>query len=195
VPNVLGWLVVVVGGYLVGSLPTAARVAGRRGLDPTQAGSGNPGATNVYRLAGRRAGLLVLAGDMVKGMAAAGAGLAVGGHLEGVVAGAAAVVGHCFPLGRHRRGGKGVATASGVVIVLFPLVAAGAAVVWIALVKLTRTASLASLVTAALAPVAVAFVGRPAAEVVVLSGISVLVIARHHGNLGRLLRGEEGSLH
>ena len=113
----------VAGAYLLGTFPTARLASRRRGVDPTGAGSRNPGATNVYRTAGRRAGVLTLVGDVVKGATAAGLGWAVGGHGLGVACGVAAVVGHVAPLTRPSRGGKGVATVAGMALVLFPLAA------------------------------------------------------------------------
>ena len=112
----------VVVGYLLGTLPTALLVGKRAGVDPRRAGSGNPGASNVYRTVGRRAASIVLGVDVVKGAAAAGLGWGLGGHTLGLVAGAAAVVGHSFPIGR--RGGKGVATCAGMLVVLIPVVQA-----------------------------------------------------------------------
>src|SRR3954470_11076122 len=104
-------VLVVLAGYLLGTLPFAHLVAGRRGVDPTAEGSGNPGASNVYPTAGRRAGVAVLACDALKGAAGVGPALAVGDRQLGLLAGLAAVVGHVFPLTRRFRGGKGVATA------------------------------------------------------------------------------------
>jgi glycerol-3-phosphate acyltransferase PlsY len=172
-------------------LPTAAVVAARTGHDPTREGSGNPGATNVYRTAGRRAGALVLVGDLLKGAAAGGLGWAVGDHTLGVVCGAAAVAGHVFPVIRGFRGGKGVATSGGVTLVLFPLVGVGAALAWAVLARLTRRASVASLVLAVGIPAAAALTGAPAVEAVLLAAMGVVVLARHAGNIERLVRGTE----
>src|SRR5436305_11412567 len=116
---VVALLLIVVVGYALGTLPTAVLVGRRSGHDPTHEGSGNPGASNVYRTVGRRAAAVVLAGDLLKGAAAAGLGWALAGHTVGVATGAAAVVGHVVP--PWRRGGKGVATSAGMVLVLFPL--------------------------------------------------------------------------
>jgi glycerol-3-phosphate acyltransferase PlsY len=184
----------LVAAYLLGSFPTAGLVGRRGGTDPSTEGSGNPGATNVYRLMGRRAAALVLLGDVAKGVVSATVGNGAGGRAGLFAAGAAAVVGHCFPAGRVTRGGKGVATAAGLAAVAFPVIAATAAVVWAGLVAATRKASLASLVTIAYVPIAAAIAGRPAAELAVSAAIAALVVARHAGNLRRLLRGEERSL-
>ncbi|HEY5888757.1 MAG TPA: glycerol-3-phosphate acyltransferase, partial [Acidimicrobiales bacterium] len=114
-------LVVVVVAYLVGTFPAAALIGRLTGHDPTAEGSGNPGATNVLRTSGRWAGATVLAIDVAKGALAAGLGLLVGDHTLGVVAGAAAVLGHVAPVGRRFQGGKGVATAAGASAVVFPV--------------------------------------------------------------------------
>ena len=187
-------LLLLVGAYLLGSFPTAGLVGQRRGRDPAIEGSGNPGATNVYRLMGRRAAALVLAGDVAKGLVAAAAGAAAAGRVGLFACGAAAIVGHCFPAGRWTRGGKGVATAAGVAVVAFPVIAIAAGAVWAALAAVTRKASLASLVSIASVPVGAAIAGRPAGEVAASAAIAVFVAIRHSGNVGRLLRGEERSL-
>ena len=184
----------VVGAYLVGTFPTARLVTRRRGVDPTQTGSGNPGATNVYRTAGRRAGVLTLLGDLVKGAAAAGVGWAVGGHGLGVACGVAAVLGHVAPATRRFQGGKGVATGTGMAIVLFPAAAALAVVAFGVAAGLSRTASLGSIAAAAVLPLAAAVLGAPGREVAGLAVCALLIIGRHRNNIGRLLRGEERRL-
>ena len=181
-------------GYLLGTIPTAQLVGRRVGRDPTREGSGNPGASNVYRTAGARAGAAVFAGDLLKGVVATALGLAVGGRALGLACGAAAVVGHIAPITRRFRGGKGVATACGLGVVLYPVLTLVAAVVWGLTVKLTKKASLASLAVVVLVPVGVAVTGRPAVEIVGVVAVAALVVARHAGNIRRLARGEERSL-
>jgi glycerol-3-phosphate acyltransferase PlsY len=184
---------VVVGAYVLGCFPTAELVGRQSGFDPA-GGSGNPGASNSFRLGGARAGVLVLIGDVGKGAMAAGAGLLVGGRGLGIAAGAAAVVGHVAPVTRRFRGGKGVATAAGMVAVLEPVAAIAGAVVWIAVARVTRTAVLASLAMVVVVVVTIAVAGRPAWEVVTLGGVAVLVVVRHRGNLARLRTGDEPML-
>jgi glycerol-3-phosphate acyltransferase PlsY len=191
---VLGAALVVVVGYALGCVPTALLVGRRTGHDPSTEGSGNPGASNTFRVAGRRAGALVLAGDLLKGALAAGLGLLVGGRGLGFAAGAAAVAGHIVPITRPRRGGKGVATAAGVALVLEPLVSLLMAVLWIVVARTTRLASLASLVVAVAFPVAVAIAGRPGWEVAGWVVLAAVVMLRHGGNVRRLLRGREARL-
>lgn len=184
----------VAGAYLLGTFPSAWLATRGRGVDPTAAGSGNPGATNVYRTAGRRAGVLTLAGDVFKGAVSAGLGWAIGGHGLGVACGVAAVVGHVAPLQRLSRGGKGVATVAGMALVLFPLAALVSALGFVVVTAVSRTVSLGSMAAVALLPVAAGALGAPGREVAALAGCAVLVIARHRANIGRLRRGEEPHL-
>jgi acyl phosphate:glycerol-3-phosphate acyltransferase len=181
----------VAAAYLVGTFPTAQVVAGRRGIDPTRSGSGNPGATNVARTAGRRAGAATLVGDLLKGALAAGVGWAVGGHALGVACGVAAVVGHVLPVTRRFRGGKGVATGAGMALVLFPLAFAVAVVAFAVVVAATRTVSLASIVAVLVLPAAAWAFGAPGGEVAALAVSAVLVVVAHRGNIVRLAHGEE----
>jgi glycerol-3-phosphate acyltransferase PlsY len=180
--------------YLVGTFPSALLAARRRGVDPTRTGSGNPGATNVLRTAGKRAAVATLAGDVAKGALAAGAGWAVGGHGLGVACGVAAVVGHVLPVTRRFQGGKGVATGVGMAIVLFPLAAAVAGGVFAVATAISRTVSLGSIAATVALPVTAALLGAPAAEVAGLVACAVLVIARHRDNIVRLVQGEERRL-
>ena len=184
----------MVGAYLLGTFPTAWLATRHRGVDPTATGSGNPGATNVYRTAGRRAGVLTLVGDLVKGAAAAGLGWAVGGHGLGVACGVAAVVGHVAPLTRLSRGGKGVATVAGMALVLFPPAGVASAVAFAVVTGLSRTVSLGSIAAVVVLPAAAGALGAPGWEVAALAGCAVVVIARHRANIGRLWRGEEPHL-
>ena len=186
--------VVVIVAYLVGTLPTALLVGRHAGHDPTREGSGNPGASNTYRVAGARAGATVLLVDLAKGAVATGGGLLLGGRGLAVACGAAAVLGHCLPVQRRLRGGRGVATALGVATVAWPLVAIALGALWLAVAKAAGKASLASLLAAASLPVGVAVVGRPGWEVAAAAGLAAFVVLRHLPNIVRLARGEEASL-
>lgn len=187
----VGSVGIIVVAYLLGAVPTAQRVAGRRGHDPTLEGSGNPGASNVYRVAGRRAGALVLLVDVAKGAVPAALGYLVDGPTLGALAGAAAVLGHVAPAWRGFRGGKGVATAGGMALVLWPVTSVVLIAVFLVLAVVVRIASVGSLVMAVGLPVGVAVTGRPGVEVVVAAAVATVVIARHHENVRRLWRGEE----
>jgi glycerol-3-phosphate acyltransferase PlsY len=190
-PVPLAVALLVVPAYLLGTFPSASLVARAGGHDVLREGSGNPGASNVARLMGWKAGLLVLVADFAKGAAAAGVGLWVGGRPAAYVLGIAAVVGHMLPATRRFRGGKGVATAGGMLAVLFPWIAVGLAAVWFLVARVLKLASVASLLITVAFPVLVAVAGYPWWEVGILGFLALLVIARHLPNLRRLLRGQE----
>ena len=186
---------VVVGAYAIGTIPTAQLVGMRRGVDPTSAGSGNPGASNVYRLLGRRAGVAVLIVDLLKGVVPTTIGLLVDGRELAIAAGIAAVLGHVAPVTRGFRGGKGVATAGGVALVLWPVPSVVLVVVFVVAAKLSGAASVGSLAMAVGLPLGVALSGRPVGEVVAAAVLSGLVVVRHADNIRRLARGEERTIH
>jgi glycerol-3-phosphate acyltransferase PlsY len=193
---VLDSLLPVLLGYGMGSLPIGYLLTSRlRGIDLRRVGSGNIGATNVYRSTGLAMALLVMAVDVAKGAGTVllAARVAGSGAIP-VAAGVAAIVGHVYPVWLQFRGGKGVATAAGVFSVLAPLATLVAASAFVITVWMTRYVSLGSIVaTAALPPLAWA-ADAPAA--VVLGGViaAVLIIGRHRGNLGRLQAGTERRL-
>jgi len=183
------WLLPVA--YLMGTFPSAVLVARANGIDIRSVGSGNPGASNVARMLGWRKGVWVFVLDAAKGALSAGLGLAVGGRPAGYALGAAAIVGHVFPVWTRFRGGKGVATGAGVFIVLNPIVSAVLAVVWAITIKLTRKSSVASMAIVVLTPVGVAIATRTWWEVIATLALGALVMARHLGNIKRLLTGRE----
>ncbi|HJM28495.1 MAG: glycerol-3-phosphate acyltransferase [Acidimicrobiales bacterium] len=188
------WLLVPVS-YVLGTFPTANIVAGFVGHDPTIEGSGNPGASNVYRVAGARAGAIVLIGDLLKGFVPAIICFFIEGRLLGLVAGLVAMLGHIFPVTRKMSGGKGVATLGGVGIALYPLVAIVAVCIWIPIMKLFRRASIGSLSLIAIFPFGVLISsGGSWKEFGISAGASLIVLSRHSENIGRLLRGEEQSI-
>ncbi|HEY5172006.1 MAG TPA: glycerol-3-phosphate acyltransferase [Acidimicrobiia bacterium] len=178
--------------WLLGTFPSAQLVARAHGRDVLREGSGNPGASNVHRLLGWRAGALVLLLDFVKGALAAGAGLAVGGRAGACILGVAAVVGHTYPL--YRKGGKGVAAAGGALVVLYPFIVIGLGLSWFIVARVLHKASLASLLATILFPVAVLVAGYARWEVGVVGGLALLVVLRHSANIRRLLRREENDL-
>jgi glycerol-3-phosphate acyltransferase PlsY len=183
----------VAGAYLVGSIPfgvVVVRLA--RGEDIRTHGSGNIGASNVWRTYGKSLGIPVALLDVAKGLVPALVALELAGERVAVVAGAAAMLGHARPvwLG-FRRGGKMVATAGGVSLALAPLAALCCAVVWLAAFALFRYASLASLVTAAALPLLCLAFGEPWETVAFAAAACVGVFALHRHNIARLLRGTE----
>lgn len=185
------WVALLPAAYLLGTFPSALLVARANGIDIAAVGSGNPGASNVTRALGWRKGVWVFVLDALKGAVAAGLGLLVDGRPAGYWLGAAAIVGHVFPIIRRVRGGKGVATGGGVMAVLQPLMAVVLMVAWFAVSRLTAKASIASIVVVTLLPVGVAVTGSPGWEVAASIGLCALVMARHLGNMKRLMtRGE-----
>lgn len=180
-------------GYLLGSIPFGLVLARLRGYgDIRRIGSGNIGATNVLRTGSKSLAALTLALDLGKGAAAVAIG-AQWGPSAALAAGVGAVLGHMFPLWLRFRGGKGVATALGVLLVLeWPLALAGV-LVWVATALATQYSSLAALVGAVVAAVLGGFLApRPTAIVVAL--IAFLVVLRHRANIRRLIAGRESRI-
>jgi acyl phosphate:glycerol-3-phosphate acyltransferase len=180
--------------YLLGSFPTAALVARATGHDILREGSGNPGASNVYRLAGWKAGLIAFVGDFAKGAVPSAVGLVLDGHRGAYLLGFAAVVGHVLPVMFRFRGGRGVATAGGTLAVIFPLITLGLAVIWFVIARGLRKASVGSIVVTVAFPVLVALTGNEWGDVVITAALALVVLSRHVPNLRRLFRGEEPGL-
>ncbi len=180
-------------GYLLGSISAAIVVARLLRLpDPRQAGSGNPGATNVLRLGGKRAAALTLAGDLVKGVVPVALARFLG--LEGWALAAVALatfLGHLYPIYFGFRGGKGVATALGILLALQPLLGGAVLLVWVLIFLLTRLSSLAALGAALAAPILGLVLLQQRGEQALLLVLALLVLWRHRGNIARLRSGAE----
>jgi glycerol-3-phosphate acyltransferase PlsY len=183
-------------GYLIGSLPFAVIVSKLFGLaDPRSFGSGNPGATNVLRTGNKAAAALTLLGDASKGWLAMWLVTKVGADgTASSLTGLTAFLGHLYPVFLKFKGGKGVATAIGVLIGLDGWLALAAAAIWIATAVMSRYSSLAAITAAAVAPtLALAWHGSGALALVV-GLMCLLLIWRHRGNLGRLIAGTENAI-
>lgn len=180
--------------YVLGTFPSAILIARANGVDIAKFGSGNPGASNVTRALGWRKGIWVYVLDAVKGALAAGMGLMISGLPLAYWCGAAAIVGHMFPVFRHFRGGKGVATGSGVLLVVQPLLAPLAAALWWIVTKLIGKAAIGSVVAVAFVPIGLLWEGAPAWEFVAVAGCSGLLLVRHWSNFGRMIRREEHTM-
>lgn len=180
--------------YLLGSIPFAL-IAGRlHGVDLREAGSGNLGATNVFRTLGRTAGVAVMVLDIAKGAAAVLVAVALTDNPWPLAAGALAILGHVFPVWTHFRGGKGVAVGAGAMIGLVPSASGVLLVLWILLVVFTRYVSVASIAAAlAAAPLAYVF-GAPWSYVVFIALAGVFVIYKHRENIVRLAHGDESRI-
>ncbi|MGT2513864.1 glycerol-3-phosphate 1-O-acyltransferase PlsY [Sphingomonas panni] len=177
-------------GYLLGSIPWGillTRIAGAGDLRAI--GSGNIGATNVLRTGRKGLAAATLLLDLLKGAAAVWivAALFPG---EELVAGAAAFIGHCYPLWLRFRGGKGVATMMGVVVALSPIAGLVYAIVWLGLLGIVRISSVSGMAAAVAAPIAAAAVGRFDLAVLFL-GLALIVLWKHRENIARLVAGQE----
>jgi glycerol-3-phosphate acyltransferase PlsY len=183
-------------GYGVGSLPLGYLVANRaKGVDLRRVGSGNVGATNVYRTAGLAAALIVVLVDVAKGASSVffAARLATGAA-DPVAAGVAAIIGHVYPVWLRFHGGKGVATACGVFWMLAPLATAVSATVFVIVVWLTRYVSLGSIVATLALPPLAWFTDKSIAVIIGAAVAAALIVQRHHANLARLQQGSERRL-
>jgi glycerol-3-phosphate acyltransferase PlsY len=184
----------IAGAYLLGSVPTGLLLGKLYGIDVRHEGSGNIGATNLYRTVGRKVGIMTLAGDCLKGMLPV---LLVWklGMAEPMQAwvGLAAFSGHVFSVFLLFKGGKGVATALGVYLALAPLAVLGALVVFILLVLTWRYISLGSIVAAAVMPLIIWFMPHTQQLLIATVLISAVVIIKHHTNISRLVAGTEST--
>ena len=191
-------LMIALGAYLIGSLSFAVIVARAMGLpDPRTFGSGNPGATNVLRTGRKAAAALTLLGDAAKGWLAVWLAGIVGApfgvetlavHLAAI----AVFLGHLFPVFFGFKGGKGVATALGIMLALDPWMGLAVFATWLVVFAVSRISSLSALTAALLAPVYGAYFTASRATVITLCMLAALLLWRHRANIQRLLAGEEG---
>lgn len=185
-------MITVLLGYLAGSVPFAFLLARPAGIDVRFAGSGNVGAANVLRTAGTGRAVLVMALDVGKGaLAVALAHMSNAGTATTAVAGAAAVVGHIYPIWLRFHGGKGVAVAAGVFAVLTPVATALAGALFVVIVAATRYISLGSLAATVALPPAAWLTGAPVGVVLTAAATAGLIVFRHRANIGRLRTGTE----
>jgi glycerol-3-phosphate acyltransferase PlsY len=201
------FIVAAVGAYLLGSLPSGYLVARAKGIDIRSVGSGNIGATNVFRALGKKLGILVLVLDGIKGYAACVwlcdlliprfAGADYWGLEIRVTAGVAALLGHNYTCWLRFKGGKGIATSAGVLAALVPWSLIIILSVWIITVVLTRYVSLASVFASAALPVAALVTHENKGSFLmflVLTAMTTLAIYRHRANIKRLLNGTESRI-
>ena len=198
-PTLLAALAVLAA-YLVGSLSFAVIVSRTMGLsDPRTYGSGNPGATNVLRSGSKAAAILTLVLDVLKGFVPVALATHFGpqhGLGPGVVAlvGLAAFLGHLWPVFFAFKGGKGVATAAGVLLGIDLLLGGATLLTWVIVAAFFRYSSLASLVAAAFAPFWELLTNGPGPVALVIAVMSVLLVMRHRGNIAKLLAGKESRI-
>ena len=183
--------------YFIGSIPFAVVVSRVMGLpDPRTYGSGNPGTTNVLRSGSKLAALLTLAGDAAKGWFAVWLAMRLGaGEVELALVALAVFLGHVFTVWLRFHGGKGVATAAGVLFAIDWRVGLSVLIVWLTVVAVSRYSSLGALCAAAFAPVAAYYVLQGAGPVTLaVTAMGVLLVWRHAANIGKLWRGEESRI-
>ncbi|MGA7226919.1 MAG: glycerol-3-phosphate 1-O-acyltransferase PlsY [Acidimicrobiia bacterium] len=189
-------ILAIVGAYVVGSIDFAVIVARMHGVDIHKAGSGNPGTSNVLRTLGRGPAAMVFIGDTLKGTVGAAMGMVASGTVDPTVhwafaAGLAAVIGHCYPIFHKFRGGKGVATCGGVFLFTVPLIALIEIVVWAIVVKLTRTASIGSLLLVVMTVPLFVWQGVTGLALLWVALMVLTVTWRHRGNISRMFSGSE----
>lgn len=208
--QLVGYLLAAAAAYLLGSIPTGFLVAKARGLDIRTSGSGNIGATNVFRVLGKGPGVFVLIADALKGFFAceviAGFGCGVAGlgfrwmaafdtppagEYLPIFAGLAAVLGHNYTCWLGFKGGKGIATSAGVLLALFPMALLVVLGIWGLVFAVSRYVSLASIAGAFCLPIFVAIFGYSKERFWVSLVMAVLAIAKHHSNIKRLIAGTE----
>ena len=196
---------VLLGSYLLGSIPFGCAAGKIRGIDIRKTGSGNIGATNVVRVLGKRYGYPVFVLDFLKGFGAVKISMSIATdarpewgspEIFGILAAVASVIGHSFPLWLKFRGGKGVATAAGALFGLVPLATLIAVIIWISVFWFTRYVSVASMVTVATLPLVILIMTRlnqihGNALFYSSLGIAAVVIWRHRSNFSRLMHGSE----
>ena len=186
----------IIAAYLVGSIPFAMISSKIFGLaDPRTYGSGNPGATNVLRSGNKKAALFTLIGDALKGTLAVVVAKQMGLDDTTIALVALAVfLGHLYPVFLGFKGGKGVATAAGVLFALDPLLGAAVAGTWLLVAYVSRYSSLAALVAAAAAPLFAALMHGATNQTIVVGILGMALIGKHWQNIQRLLAGQESKI-
>jgi len=181
--------------YLIGSIPFSYLIPKWIGkIDIRLHGSGNTGTTNVVRTLGMKVGVLAFIGDFLKGLIPTLIGLIWLGEIGGITGALLSVIGHCYPIWLKFKGGKGVATSAGVMLVLLPDLFVMLLLVQFAVIFLTRYMSLASIISACLLPV-LSFVFSKSMPLLAFSiALGLFVIYRHRSNLKRLIQGTESKL-
>jgi glycerol-3-phosphate acyltransferase PlsY len=195
--QILNSISLLVGSYLIGSVSFAVLVSKCMGLpDPHSYGSGNPGATNVLRTGNKLAAILTLLGDGLKGFVAVRIALNVPNLDHWLLAGAvlAVFLGHIFPIFHQFKGGKGVATAAGILFGIHPTLGLCALATWVIVAFFFRYSSLAALCTAVFAPFYYFFLFGADPIAIALLAMGLLLIWRHRQNIQKLLEGTEGKI-
>jgi len=178
--------------FVLGSIPFGAIIAKIKGVDLRKIGSGNIGATNALRAMGKSAAVVTLLGDVLKGTAAVAIGryLSIGPVYEGIL-GVSAILGHNFSIFLKFKGGKGVATSIGVLLIYSPLTAVLTVIIWLAAALITRYSSLGAIVSFGLLPLNIILLDYSKIKLIISIIIALLILLMHTGNIKRLIKGEE----
>ncbi len=205
--EIILYIVLIVGGYFLGSLSPAVFLSKQvAGIDIREKGSKNAGSTNVYRVMGAKWGLINFVIDVLKGLVPTLAGLlvlrAAGGAYDGwlgaVLTASAVLIGHAFPVFNHYKGGKCVASMTGVMFVLFPILTGIVFAIALVIILITKLVSLASLTAFVILPISVwvfgSLLGLTLPVQVFMSVFGPFIIFLHRHNIVRLIKGEEGKL-
>uniref|UniRef100_E1T7N5 Glycerol-3-phosphate acyltransferase n=1 Tax=Burkholderia sp. (strain CCGE1003) TaxID=640512 RepID=E1T7N5_BURSG len=193
-------LIVAVVAYLIGSVSFAVIVSAAMGLeDPRSYGSGNPGATNVLRSGSKKAAILTLIGDAFKGWLPVWIVVHFGARYglddtSVAIASVAVFLGHLYPVFFRFKGGKGVATAAGVLLAINPILGVATLLTWLIVAFFTRYSSLAALAAAVFAPIFDGFLFGPHIIALAIVVMSSLLVWRHRANIAKLMRGEESRI-
>jgi glycerol-3-phosphate acyltransferase PlsY len=185
------WWLLVIPSYFLGTFPSAVMVARTKGIDITKVGSGNPGASNVSRVMGRKWGITVFVLDALKGVIPAAVGMVAANDKVAYAMVGASILGHMYPITRGFKGGKGVATMAGAMFVLQPIISSILLVVWFVTLKLSKKSSVASLSLIVGLPLLAVLFHLPTWELLAIIAINAMVLVRHLGNIKRLLKGTE----
>lgn len=193
----LGFALTAIVSYLLGSIPTGYLVAKAKGVDIRSVGSGNIGATNVFRILGKTAGVTVLLVDAIKGFVACryiGFGPDAPSEVHHIVAGLFAILGHNYTCWLRFKGGKGIATSGGVLLALVPAGFAVALAAFLIVLALSRYVSLSSICAAIVLPIGVWLAGGSRRMIILAVFIGAMAVYKHRANIRRLLAGTESRI-
>lgn len=189
------YLIVSVIAYLLGNISTAYLVSKAAGnIDIRKHGSGNAGSTNVLRVLGVKAAIVVFIGDALKGVAAILIGRYLAGSYGELLAGIFVVVGHNWPILLGGKGGKGIATTIGIMIPIDPLMVLAIVIIGIIIIIVTRYVSLASISGVVIFPIAMIITHKPFEYIIFSLILSAMAIFKHRSNIGRLVKGKESKI-
>ena len=189
------YILIAIIGYFLGNISSSYLVGKLMAkVDVREHGSGNLGATNVYRVLGFKAGVIVFLADTLKGLLATLIGLWIKGDVGGLIGGIAAVAGHNWPFLLEFKGGKGIATSFGSIVILFPLISLILLIVEVLVIAFTGYVSLASITVAVLFPILVIAFRYSIKHIIAALILAILAIYRHRSNISRLLKGQENKV-